>query len=113
VISLSNIAPLQRRLTSSGRHPRSGVPLPQRLVVRKSRTDVNRAFGTMLPTLWQANVRKVKKCTLPEYDGGRGLKTVYESRGQEKRHCHILCDGSLDWAYNVVEAYHSALRSLP
>lgn len=46
-----------------------------------------------LPKEWQAGVNKVEVCSLAEYDGGRGLKTIFPG-DDPKRRCNILCTGS-------------------
>ena len=90
-------APSKGRLTSSGLHPKRGVPPPERLVAKRTRAEVTQILGGM-PNAWQAGVSKVERCSLAEYDGGRGLKTIFskekEGPGDRKRRCHLLCSGN-------------------
>ena len=76
-----------------------GVPLPERLVAKRTQAAVGEILKEApLPKDWQAGVSKVEMCALAEYDGGRGLKTVFpegESPDPKKR-CTILCTGSTD-----------------
>ena len=74
-----------------------GVPPPERLVAKRTRAEVTQILGG-LPNAWQAGVSKVERCSLAEYDGGRGLKTIFskekEGPGDRKRRCHLLCSGN-------------------
>ena len=71
--------PSQMRQSSSSRHPRSGVPLPKRVVVKRRWGTAEEMLGEIRNESWQAGVRKVQSCSLGEYDGVKGLKTVYNS----------------------------------
>ena len=71
-------APAKGRLTSSGLHPMRGVPTPERLLAKRTRAVVGEILKEApLPKIWQAGVSKVEMCALAEYDGGRGLRTVF------------------------------------
>ena len=90
-------APAKGRLTSSGLQPMRGVPPPERLAAKRTRAAVGQILEEApLPKDWQAGVSKVEMCALAEYDGGRGLKTVFpEGEGPNpKKRCTILCTGS-------------------
>ena len=88
-------APPKGRLTSTGLHPRSGVPPPERLVAKRTRAAVTQVLGeNSLPNEWQAGVSKVETCSLAEYDGGRGLRTIFSKERDSKRRCNILCSGN-------------------
>ena len=83
------------RLTSSGLHPMRGVPPPERLVAKRTRAAVTQILGeNSLSNEWQAGVSKVEKCSLVEYDGGRGLKTIFSKERDQKGRCNILCSGN-------------------
>ena len=83
------------RLTSSGLHPRRGVPQPERLVERRRQAGADRILKDLdLPKEWQASVSKVESCSLAEYDGGRGLETVFPTEGHPKKRCTIICNGN-------------------
>lgn len=70
-----------------------GVPPPERLVKKQDKAVVAAILGDNLPkSEWQAGVRKVVSCSLAEYDGGRGLKTIFPA-GEAKSRCNILCTG--------------------
>lgn len=80
------------RLTSSGLHPMRGVPPPERLVKKRMKA-VAAPMLRDLPKDWQAGVSKVEACSLAEYDGGRGLKTIFPQEDHPKKRCHIICAG--------------------
>lgn len=72
-----------------------GFPPPERLVTKRSKAGAARMLGdSALPKEWQAGVSKVEACSLAEYDGGRGLKTIFPKKEDPKRRCNILCIGS-------------------
>lgn len=72
-----------------------GVPPPERLIVKRTRAIAAQILKEApLPKDWQAGVKKVEACSLAEYDGGRGLKTVFPKDGDPKRRCTVLCTGS-------------------
>lgn len=76
-----------------------GVPLPERLIKKRTRAAVDQILKEApMPNDWQAGVSKVEMCALAEYDGGRGLKTVFpeEESPHPKTRCTILCSGSTD-----------------
>ena len=89
------MAPSERRLTSTGRHPRPGVGLPKRLMARRMRDIAEETLGKMPDASLHANVRKVETCSIGEYDSGRGLRTVFEmgSSKEEKSRCQFFCNG--------------------
>lgn len=72
-----------------------GVPTPERLVQKRNKAGAAAMLkGLTLPDKeWQAAVSKVEACSLAEYDGGRGLKTIFPKDDDPKRRCNILCDG--------------------
>ena len=87
-------SPARGRLTSTGLHPMRGLPPPERLVKKRNQATAARVLDDFpLPKEWQAGVSKVESCSLTEYDGGRGLKTVFPKEGEPKRRCNILCTG--------------------
>ena len=71
-----------------------GVPPPERLV-RKRRQAAAAGIleGNDLPKEWQAGASKVESCSLAEWDGGRGLKTIFPKEGNTKSRCILLCTG--------------------
>ena len=70
-----------------------GVPLPERLVRKRNKAAVAAILEDIeLPKDWQAGVSKVEYCSLGEWDGGRGLKTIFPKEGTKSR-CILQCTG--------------------
>lgn len=82
------------RLTSTGLHPMRGVPLPERLIRKRNQAGAASILEDIeLPKEWQTGVSKVETCSLAEWDGGRGLKTIFPKEGSAKSRCVLLCTG--------------------
>ena len=84
----------QGRLTSTGLHPMRGVPPPERLVRKRRQAGAARILKDIdMPKEWQAGVSEVESCSLADWDGGRGLKTIFPKEGNTKSRCNLLCTG--------------------
>ena len=72
-----------------------GVPLPERLSRKRNKAAARVLLaGFETHKGWDAGVSKVESCSLGEYDGGRGLKTIFEPRENEpRRRCNLICTG--------------------
>ena len=71
-----------------------GVPPPERLVKKNTRAAAAQILQDVeFPKEWQAEVSKVESCSIVEYDGGRGLRTIFSKDGDIKTRCNLLCTG--------------------
>lgn len=84
--------PGERRTTSSAQQPRHGLPLPQRVILKRNALP---KYGEK-DNAWRAEVRSVSKCLASEYvRGSNRMKTVWVKGEQERQTCQFVCKGTV------------------
>ncbi len=88
-----------KRTTSSARQPTNAVPMPERVLKKRSKRDVSKkvqGVDRRPSETWRAEVIKVSTCDAASYDNGRGLQPVHVWDENDKaRRCALVCKGNL------------------
>ena len=87
--------PGEKRTTSSARQPMTGLPLPQRVQRRRDARNSSAGVEPARTNVWRAQLAKVSSCEGLNYDGGKGLVTVFEfNEARPSSRCFLKCDGN-------------------
>ena len=87
--------PGEKRTTSSARQPMTGLPLPERVIRKRNARIAIAGVEPARTNVWRAQLAKVLSCEGVNYDGGKGLVTVFEfSEARPSSRCALKCDGN-------------------